>query len=152
MCVWERENFLYIRSCHLFKWKPLSRVQLFVTPWTIHPWNSSGQDTRVGSSSLLQEIFPTQGSNPGLWHCRWILYQLNHQGSPRILEWVAYPFFSGSSQPGIKLGSPTLQTDSLPAELPGNSPCHLWTEIILLLTFQLKKVHPNWKVRSKKIF
>ena len=41
--------------------------------------------------------FPTQGSNPGLLHCRWILYQLNHQGSPRILEWVAYPFSSGSS-------------------------------------------------------
>ena len=42
-------------------------------------------------------IFPTQGSNPGLLHCRWILYQLNHQGSPRVLEWVAYPFSSGSS-------------------------------------------------------
>ena len=35
---------------------------------------------------------PTQGSNPGLLHCRWILYQLSHKGSPRILEWVAYPF------------------------------------------------------------
>ena len=43
--------------------------------------------------------FPTQGSNPGLPHCRWILYQLSHQGSPRILEWVAYPFFWGSSRP-----------------------------------------------------
>ena len=53
--------------------------------------------------------------------------------------------------PGIKLGSPALQMDSLPAELPGNSPCYLWTEMILLLTFQFKKkVHPNWKVRSKK--
>ena len=38
-------------------------------------------------------------SNPGLPHCRWILYQLSHQGSPRILEWVAYPFSSGSFQP-----------------------------------------------------
>ena len=36
--------------------------------------------------------------NPGLLHCRWILYQLSHQGSPRILEWVAYPFSSRSSQ------------------------------------------------------
>ena len=43
---------------------------------------------------LLQGIFPTQGSNPGLLHCRWILYQLSHQGSPRILEWVVYPFSS----------------------------------------------------------
>ena len=44
-------------------------------------------------------IFPTQGSNPCLPHCRWILYQLSHKGSPRILERVAYPFSSGSSQP-----------------------------------------------------
>ena len=63
------------------------------------PWNSPGQNTGVGSHSLLQGIFPTQGLNPGLPHCRWILYQLSHKGSPRILEWVAYPFSSGSSQP-----------------------------------------------------
>ena len=46
-----------------------------------------------------QGIFPTQGSNPGLPHCRQILYQLSHMGSPRILEWVAYPFSRGSSRP-----------------------------------------------------
>ena len=63
------------------------------------PWNSPGQNTEVDSLSLLQGIFPTQGSNPGLLHCRWILYQLSHKGSPRILEWVAYPFSSRSSQP-----------------------------------------------------
>ena len=63
------------------------------------PWNSPGQNTGVGSLSLLQEIFPAQGSNPGLLHCRWILYQLSHKGSLRILEWVAYPFSSRSSQP-----------------------------------------------------
>ena len=56
------------------------------------PWNSPGQNTAVGSQSLLQEIFPTQGSNPGLPQCRRILYQLSHKGSPRILEWVAYTF------------------------------------------------------------
>ena len=65
---------------------------------------------------LLQGIFSTQGSNPGLPYCRRILYQLSHQGSPRILEWVGYPFSSGSSQPGINPRSPTLQADSLPAE------------------------------------
>ena len=48
--------------------------------------------------SSLQGIFPTQGSNPGLPHCRRILYQLSHKGSARILEWVAYPFSSGSSR------------------------------------------------------
>ena len=46
----------------------------------------------------LEKIYRTQGLNPGLPHCWQILYQLSHQGSPRILEWVAYPFSSGSSQ------------------------------------------------------
>ena len=63
------------------------------------PWNSPGQNMGVGSLSLLQGIFPTQGSNPGLSHCRWILYQVSHTGSPRKLEWVAYPFSSGFSWP-----------------------------------------------------
>ena len=63
------------------------------------PWTSLGKNTGVGSLSLLQGIFPTQESNPGLPHCKWILYQLSHKGSPRILEWVAYLFSSGSSRP-----------------------------------------------------
>ena len=57
---------------------------------------SPGQNTGVSSLSLLQRIFPTQESNPGLLHCRQILYQLNHKESPRIMEWVAYLFSSGS--------------------------------------------------------
>ena len=72
--------------------------------WLYSPWNSPGQNTGVGSLSLLQEIFPTQGSNPGLLHCRWILYQLSHKGSPRILEWVAYPFSSRFSRPRNQTG------------------------------------------------
>ena len=47
-------------------------------------WYSSGQNTGVGSLSLLQGIFPTQGSNPGLLHRRWILYQLSHQAHPLL--------------------------------------------------------------------
>ena len=62
-------------------------------------WNSPGQNTGMGSFSLLHGIFPTLGSNPGFSHYRWILYQLSHKGSPRILEWVAYPFSSGFSRP-----------------------------------------------------
>ena len=61
-------------------------------PW----WEKS---TRVGSLSLLQGIFPTQGSNPGLPHCRWILYHLSHQKSPGILEWVSCPFSRRFSWP-----------------------------------------------------
>ena len=69
------------------------------------PWNFPGQNTGVGSLSFLQGIFPTQGSNPGLPHYRQILYQLSHKGSPRILEWVAYPFSRGSSWPRTLLRS-----------------------------------------------
>ena len=47
------------------------------------PWNPPGQNTRVGSCSVLQGIFPTQGLIPGLPHCTQMLYQLSHQGSPR---------------------------------------------------------------------
>ena len=78
------------------KRKSLSRTRLFVT---------GGQSTGFfrpecwsGRLSFLQGIFPTQGSNQGLLHCRWISYQLSHKGSPRILECVAYPFSSRSSQ------------------------------------------------------
>ena len=55
----------------------------FLQPHGLYsPWSSPGQNTGVGSLSLLQGIFATQGSNPGLPHCRLILYQLNHRGSP----------------------------------------------------------------------
>jgi len=73
----------------------------------------------MGSLSLLLGIFPTQGLNPGLLHFGQILYQLSHKGSPRKLEWVAYPFSTGSPDPRIELGSPALQVDSLPTELSG---------------------------------
>ena len=103
------------------------------------PQNSPGQNTGEGSLSLLKGIFSTQGSNWDLLHCRQILYHLSYQGSSvkvtqscltlcnpmdctvhgilqaRILEWVVCPFSRGSSQPR----SPTLQVDSLPAELQG---------------------------------
>ena len=83
------------------------------------PWDSLGRNTGVGSHSLLRGIFPAQGSNPGPPHCRWIRYHLRHQESPRILEWVAYPFSRRSSRPRNQTEFPALQVDSLPAELPG---------------------------------
>ena len=73
-------------------------------PGLYSPWSFPGQNTGVGSLSLLQGMFPTQGSNPGLLHCRRILYQLSPKRSPRILEWAAYPFPSGSSQPRNQTG------------------------------------------------
>ena len=61
--------------------------------------DSSGKNTEMGCHALLQRIFLIQGSNRGLLHYRWILYQLSHQGSPTILECVVYPFSRGSFQP-----------------------------------------------------
>ena len=114
--------------------KLLSRVQLLATPWTAayqaplsmgfsrQEYWSGVPLPREGSNSLLQGIFPTQGSNPGLLHCRRILYSLSHPAAatakslqscpplcdpidgspsgspslgfsrPRILEWVAISF------------------------------------------------------------
>ena len=81
------------------KWKSLSHVWLFATSWSIQSMEFSRPEYGVGSLSLFQGIFPTQGSNPGLRHCGWILYQLSYKGIPRILQWVACPFSSGSSHP-----------------------------------------------------
>ena len=53
------------------------------------PWNSPAQNTGVGSLSLPQGIFPTQGLNPGLLHCRWILYQLSQMGSPLLKKQIS---------------------------------------------------------------
>ena len=92
--------------CEFFSQFSRSVVSDSLQPHGLYsPWNSPGQNTGVGSLFLLQGIFPTQGSNPCLLHCRWILYQLSHQGSPRILEWVAYPFSSGSSRPRNRIGA-----------------------------------------------
>ena len=76
------------------KWKCSESVSLSVMCNSLQPhglgptrllclWNSLGKNTGVGSHSLLQEIFLTQGSNPGHPHCRQILYQLSHQRSLR---------------------------------------------------------------------
>ena len=65
--------------------------------------DSPGKNTGVGCHALLQGIFPPQGLNPGLPHYR-ILYQLSHKGSPRILEWVTYPFSSRFSRPRNQSG------------------------------------------------
>ena len=75
--------------CLKGKWsevKSLSHARLFATPWIVactklpHPWDFQGKSTGVSCYFLLQGIFPAQGSNPGLSHCRQTLYHLSHQG------------------------------------------------------------------------
>ena len=84
-----QDNFLHGRSILTLKKvkvKSLSHARLFATPWIVActkllcPWDFQGKSTGVGCHFLLQGIFPTQGSNPGLSHCRQTLYCLSHQG------------------------------------------------------------------------
>ena len=97
--------------------------------------DSPGKNIGMGYHALLQGLFPTQGSNPGLPHCRQIIYQLSHQRSPRILEWVAYPFSRGSSQTRNRTGISYIAVDSLPAELP-RKPL-VWYSLIYFCSFCL---------------
>ena len=76
--------------------------------------DSPSKNTGVGCHALLERIFPTQGSSPGLLHCRWILYHLSHQEN---LSGKPIPSPGDLPNPRIETGSPALQADSLPAEL-----------------------------------
>ena len=84
--IWEPSLILWL--CYSSKWSESHSVMSdSLRPHGLYsPWNSPGQHTGVGSFSLLQDIFPAQGSIPGLPHCRQILYQLSHQGSPTLLR------------------------------------------------------------------
>ena len=99
------------QSCSRLKSESCSLLSDFLWPHgpqptrLLCPCNCPGQNMEVGSFSFIQGIFSKQGSNPDLLQCRQILYRLSHQGSPRVLERVAYRFFRGSSwprnQPGV---------------------------------------------------
>ena len=82
-------------------------------------WRFSRQEYWSGLPCPPPRIFPTQGLNPGLPHCRWILYHLSHLRSPRTLERIAYPFSRGTSQPKNRTRVSCIADNSLPAELPG---------------------------------
>ena len=69
---------------HTVTVKVIQLCQTLCNPMDCSPWNSPGQNTGLGRLSLLQGIFPTQGLNPRLPHCRRILYQLSHERSPHI--------------------------------------------------------------------
>ena len=72
-------KFNHYCSTMQWKWELFSRFRLFAPPGT----TQSMEFPRP----LLQGIFPTQGWNPGLPHCRWILYELSHKGSPFYTYW-----------------------------------------------------------------
>ena len=112
------------------------------------PWNSPNQDTGVGSLSLLQGIFPTQGSNPVLLHCRRILYQLSHQGSNvkvaqsiQSMEFSRPEYWSGQSFP-----SPGYETMLHHSLLLSHQGPHISLPLLLLLPLHGQSTyypHPN---------
>ena len=93
-------NLIYNSVC---AWS-LSRVWLFMTPWSVAHW--APLSLGILQASILEwvampssrKIFSAQGSNPGVSHCWQVLYPLSHKGSPKLLEWVAYPFSREASQ------------------------------------------------------
>ena len=103
-------------------------LQARLMEWVAFPFSRGSSQPRDWTQvSRIAGRFFTRwatGEAQGLPHCRQILYQLSHKGSPRILEWVAYPFSSGSSWLKNPTRSPTLQVDSLPTELSGK-PLHM---------------------------
>ena len=129
----------------------LSHVLLFVTLWTVAsqaPLSMGIVQARIlECHALLEGIFPTQGSNPSLPHCRWILYHLSHQGSPRILEWVAYPSLRETFQPRELIQVYRMQADSLPVVLPGKPLVHGTSVSFLVLvsnySFILRNLQGN---------
>ena len=82
-------------------------------------WNSPNKNTEAGCHSLLQGIFPTQGSNAGLLHCRWILYHLSHQRSPLADTYLAASLASTN----WKLKYPPAGASQV-AQLLKNLPCN----------------------------
>ena len=114
------------------KWsESCSVVSNSLGPHGLHsPGNPPGQNTGVGSLFLLQGIFPTQGSNPGLPHCRCILYQLSHQGSLKIME----TSFKRSHARTATLSAPNPAAGhhqpTLPLETPGHSQASLGQSLV----------------------
>ena len=94
MCFNKVEVKSLSRAFNKVEVKSLSRARLFATPWIVactkllRPWDFQGKSTGVGCHFLLQGLFPTQGSNPGLSHCRQTLYHLSHQESP-VFQYVS---------------------------------------------------------------
>ena len=113
----------------------------------VHPWNSPGKNTGVGSHSLPQGIFLTQGSNLGLWHYRQILYHLSHQGSPSIRVF--------SNESALWIGDQSIGASASALVLPMNIqdwfPLRL-TGLISLQSKGLSSIFSNTTVQKHQFF
>ena len=150
-CLNSRQIFTKLLICSKKgKGKLLSCAWLFATPWTVactkllRPWDFLSKNIGVGCRFLLQGIFLTQGSNPGLPHCRQTLYRLSHQGSPK----ECYSYLPNSQclifspgQEGVLRLSPGKEFWDLDVGMKHTRKCSVhrrtWVEISIL--FQIKK-------------
>ena len=123
------------------------------------PWNSPGQNAGVGSLSLLQGIFPTQESNQGLLHCRWILYQLSCQGS-QILHFiksdktffyydpiptVGFPGSSADKESACNVGDPGLIPGLGRSTGKGIGPLqYFWASLVVQLVKNSPAMQETW--------
>ena len=82
------------QSCPTVRFHGLKPTRL------LHPWNFPGKSSGVGCHFLLQGIFPTRGSNPGLPHCSQTLYRMSYQGSPKL--GCYFLIYDNLSDPGIE--------------------------------------------------
>ena len=150
----ERPEGLTFRTVHCISlsqiWEWLSPVQLFVTPWTVAhqaPWSRDfpGMNTGVGCHSLLQGIFPTQGLNTGLLHCRQIFYHVSHQGSSiYLLDKILYPKLnSWSNHPTILNSNSSLMIQTKNLEVDLNSS--------LIFPIQSSKYILTWSLFKKNL-
>ena len=150
LCLWTREGEDQgSELAGINRGKSLSHVQLFAT---------LGLNTGVGSLSLLQGIFPTQGSNLGLLHCGWILYQLSHRGSPEkemathssVLAWR----IPGTGEPGglSSVGSHRIRHDwsnlAVAAAVEGRGPWDPQCKTQNLISAKGDSTHPTISSRS----
>ena len=97
------------------------------------PWNSPGKNSGMGSHSLFQGIFPTQGSNPGLLHCRQILYRLSRQESLVFVTNLLHIL----APPSPLQSSPLELAERLPPGLKSS-------ESLQLSIFRLCLFFPHW--------
>ena len=144
--MWEKLK-VYSQVLWIMEWESRSVVSNSLRPHGLFsPRNSPDQKTGVGSCSLLQGIFPTQGSTPGLLLCRWILYHLSNQGSPSSINFIYHVVYYIPRASLFTAGSSYLLTTFIrfPFHLTpasGNNRSHLLLWVWFLLEKRLHGLH-----------
>ena len=131
--AWSLQLFVAFTDTLKWKWKSLSHVWLFAIPWIYSPWNSLGQNTGVGSLSLHQGIFPTQGSNPGLLRCSFFTNWAFRDANTLKVFHLACIFYHVSATMGFTTALHTIWSRSTLWKCPMPAFMWLWYQITWVL-------------------